>query len=83
MIVRPVIPDGFGPIAYWERIGADSLRVDWTNGLAGVRLYLEIDTDSLHGAVLGFFILGPRHITRRLEAGPSGVIDPGAVHVYC
>lgn len=50
MIVRPVIPHGFDPRAYWERIGADSLHVIWTNGLAGVQLYLEIDADSLHGS---------------------------------
>lgn len=51
-IVRPVIPHGFDPQAYWKRVHTDSLHIVWTNGHAGVRLHLEIDADSLHGSAI-------------------------------
>lgn len=48
-IVRPVLPYGDTPSAYWERAGSDSVQVIWTNGFSGVQLHLRIGSDSLHG----------------------------------
>ena len=48
-IVRPVIPHGRTPSAFWERIAEDSVRVVWTDGHGGVRLDLQVTADSLYG----------------------------------
>lgn len=53
-LVRPVIPHGFKPSAFWQRRGSDSLRITWTNGFAGVQLHLQIEADSLHGTARTF-----------------------------
>lgn len=40
-LVRPVIPTGRTPSAYWSQESNDSVHVVWTNGFSGVRLHLE------------------------------------------
>ncbi len=53
-IVRPVIPHGRTPSAYWVRVGEDSIHVIWTNGHAGVHLRMQISANSLHGIATAF-----------------------------
>ena len=53
-LVRPVIPHGRTPSAYWQRVDSDSVRVVWTNGFAGVRLHLQLAADSLRGTARTF-----------------------------
>lgn len=48
-IVRPVIPHGRDPSAFWHRTGSDSVQVVWTNGHSGVRLDLDASGDVLRG----------------------------------
>jgi hypothetical protein len=54
LLVRPTIPFGRSPSAFWERLGADSVRVVWTNGLAGVTLRLSIGGEVLDGVAQVF-----------------------------
>lgn len=53
-VVRPVIPHGRTPSAFWEQIGSDSVRVMWTNGFAGVTMRLEIVPEGLRGTARAF-----------------------------
>lgn len=59
-IVRPLIPHGRTPSAYWHRTGSDSVRVIWTNGHAGVQLDLNGSTDVLRGTATALIdVFGP------------------------
>lgn len=48
-IVRPIIEVRGDASAAWSYEGEDSVRVTWTNGFAGVRLYLDISADQPKG----------------------------------
>jgi hypothetical protein len=48
-LVRPLIPHGQTPSAFWEAVGPDSVRVTWTNGFAGVSLRLQRKGEDLEG----------------------------------
>lgn len=54
LLVRPRIPYGRTPRAYWEAVGPDSVRVIWTNGFAGVYLHLQRKEDALEGRAEAF-----------------------------
>jgi hypothetical protein len=46
-VVRPLLRGGGG--AAWERVGADSVRVWWANGMWGTVLRMRIEGESLRG----------------------------------
>jgi len=48
-LVRPIIDVRGDASATWSFEGEDSLRVSWTNGFAGVRLYLDVSGDAPRG----------------------------------
>ena len=72
-LVRPVIPRGRTPSAFWEPIGSDSIRVVWTNGFAGVTMRLENTSEGLRGTASAFTdvrIEGQQNPTATASARP-------------
>jgi len=53
-LVRPVVPEGHTPSAYWLRTGEDAVHVVWTGGFSGVRLGLRETEDGLRGTAEAF-----------------------------
>ena len=48
-LVRPLLRAQDGGGAYWERVGADSLRIAWSTLLWGTQLQMQIEENSLRG----------------------------------
>jgi len=53
-LVRPILPEGHTPSAYWLRTGEDAVHVVWTGGFSGVRLDLRETEDGLRGTAEAF-----------------------------
>lgn len=60
-LARPVIPTGRTPSAYWFQPTADSVRLIWTNGFAGVHLHLQATDEGklVGGAEATTDVVGP------------------------
>ena len=50
-LVRPLLRAQDGGGAYWERVGADSLRIAWSTFFWGTQLQTQIEGESLRGVV--------------------------------